>query len=80
MRAHVVVQDHAVRLSGGGPPLRVLSVSGAVRKHRSPDPTGRNKFDAGGARGGNGRSVGEEAEGTAGHGRNIEGGGGDAKR
>ena len=80
MRATVVVQDRTVWLSGGGPLLCVLSVSGAVRKRRSPDPTGHNKLDAGDARGGNGRSVGEEAEGTAGHGRNIAGGGGDAKR
>ena len=40
MRAPVVVQDHGVWLLLGGPQLRVLSVSGAVRQQRAPDPAG----------------------------------------
>ena len=81
MRAHVVVQDRTVWLSGGGPLLCVLSVYGAVRKRRSPDPTGHNKLDAGDTMGGNGGTAGEAAEGTgSGHGSDNAGGGGDDKR
>ena len=80
MRAHVVVQDRTVWLSGGGPLLCVLSVSGAVRKRRSPEPTGHNKLNAGDAMDGNGRSAGEAAEGTgAGHGSDNAGGGDDKR-
>ena len=41
MRVSVVLQDHAVRLLSGRPQLRVLSVSGAVRQRRTPDPAGQ---------------------------------------
>ena len=61
MRAHVVVQDRTVWLLGGGPLLCVLSVSGAVRKRRSPEPTGHLKTDAGDTMGGNGGAAGEAA-------------------
>ena len=57
------VQDHTVRLPLGGPQLRVLSVSGAVRQCRSPDPAGQAADDAGGTRGQRGAAEGEEATG-----------------
>ena len=51
LRPSVIVQDHAVRLPLGGPQLCVLSVSGAVRQYRAPDPAGRAADDAGGDKG-----------------------------
>ena len=81
MRATVVVQDRTVWLSGGGPLLCVLSVSGAVRKRRFPEPTGHFKSDAGDTMGGIGGAAGEAAEGTGtGLGRDDAGGGGEDKR
>ena len=46
MRAPVAMQDHAVWLPSGGPPLRVLLVSGAVCQRRAPDPAGQAAPDA----------------------------------
>ena len=81
MRATVVVQDRTVWLSGGGPLLCVLLVSGAVRKRCSPEPTGNFKPEAGDTMGGNGGAAGEAAEGTGtGLGRGDTGGGGEDKR
>ena len=81
MRATVVMQDRTVWLSGGGPLLCFLLVSGAVRKRRSPEPIGHFKYDAGDTMGGNGGSAREAAEGTgSGHGSDNAGGGGDDKR
>ena len=47
MRAPVVVQDHAMWLPSGGPQLRVLLVSGAVRQRCAPDLSGQAADDAG---------------------------------
>ena len=60
LRASVVVQDHVVRLPSGGPQLHVLSVSGAVRQCRAPDPAGQAAEDAGGTRGRRRAAEGEE--------------------
>ena len=64
--ASVVVQDHTVRLPSGGPQLRVLSVSGAVRQCRAPEPAGRA---AGGTEGTRGRRGAVEGENTTGAGK-----------
>ena len=78
MRDPVVVQDHAVWLPSGGPQLRVLSVSGAVRQRRAPDPAGQAVDNAGETRGWRGEVEGETATGAGkGGGRQgeIRGGG-----
>ena len=64
MWAPVVVQDHAVRLLGGGPQLHILSVSGAVRQHHAPDPAGPAESDANKTRGRRGAAEGETAMGV----------------
>ena len=61
--APVVVQDHAMWLPGGGPQLRVLSVSGAVRQRRAPDPEGQTAYDAGETGNGAGRRRGKRRRG-----------------
>ena len=50
-------------LPGGGPQLRVLSVSGVVRQRCAPDPSGQAADDAGGNRGRRGAAEGEEVTG-----------------
>ena len=65
MPALVVVQDHAVLLPSGGPQLRVLLVSGAMRQCRAPDPAGQAADDARDTRGQRGAAVGEAATGAA---------------
>ena len=65
MRAPVIVQDHVVWLPSGGPQLRVLSVSGAVRQCRAPNPAGQAADDARETRGRRGAAEGEAATGAA---------------
>ena len=65
MRAPVVMQDHVVWLPSGGPQLRVLLVSGAVRQCRAPDLEGQAASDARETRGRRGAEEGETATGAA---------------
>ena len=64
MRASVVVQDHVMWLPGGGPQLRVLLVSGAVRQCRAPDLAGQTADDVGETSGRRGEAEGEATTGA----------------
>ena len=59
------MQDHAMWLLGGGPQLRVLSVSGAVRQFCALDPAGQASYNARETEGRRGAAEGEMTTGAA---------------
>ena len=65
LRAHVDVQDRAMRVPQGRSRLRVILMSGAVCQQRTPDLTGRDAEHRGNNRDGETQAVTGESEGGA---------------